>query len=205
MVKPIIYIFFFPLSALRYSFNALLKRSRIPDSSSYTLFFQPWYDVIIVFCLHWHKYVSWLRFHVHFVCLHWDLVMCNMGFPTQWPVCSASTAGSLGECRQICASPYPSDTRFDHLCLLLIRLALGFKPTVAFGARADTNCLKARNVIKCRYTPKSNTVHFRLGCWLQVFSKVSTECWSSISFLTFANHGSLSGVTYFLLLMQFFA
>lgn len=118
------------------------------------------------------------------MCLHWDLVFCNMGFPAQWPVYSASTLCSLGECSQIFTSPDPSDTRFDHLCLLLIRLALGFKPTVAFRARADANSLKARNVIKCRYTPKSNTVHFRLGCWRLVFSKVSMECWSPISSLT---------------------
>lgn len=52
--------------------------------------------------------------------------MCNMGFPAQWPVCSASTAASLGECSQIYTSPDPSGTRFDHFCPLLIRLALGF-------------------------------------------------------------------------------
>lgn len=146
-------------------------------------------------------------FHVHSVCLHWDLVMFTVGFSAQWPVCSASTVGSLGECSQICTSPYSSDTRFDHLHPLLIRLALGFKSTVAFGARADTNCLKARNVIKCRYTPKSNTVHFKLRCWHQVFGKISTECWFHIYSLTFFKLclASLWGATYFLPLMQYFA
>lgn len=101
--------------------------------------------------------------------------MYNMGFRAQWAVCSASAPGSPGECRQICTSPHPSDTRFDHLRLLLIELAPGFKPTVAFGVKAGANCLKARNVIKCRYKPKSNNVHFRLGCWHQVFSMLSVE------------------------------
>lgn len=117
-------------------------------------------------------------------------------------LCSYSSCS--GECRQICTSQDPSGTCFDHLCSALIRLALGFTPTVAFGTRAVANCLKACNVIKCRYTPKSNTVHFRLGCWGRVFSKVSEECWSPISSLTFSNHASLWDVTTFLLLLQFF-